>query len=245
MSRRTAAFTLIELLVVIALTAMLTAMLMVALSNSRLAADRMACLSNMRQLEIAHWAFVVDNKGVMLGATASNANTSWIDALTDYDEQLLMRSPVDTSPHFEGGAPVNGDFRLTSYSINYNLLPENPDGFASIDEVSNPTEAVHLVIKVFEGPNAVLDKVNPNAWHAPGLQVAMANAAREIQVNAHGGDEDSLNARSAYGFLDGHAEQLTFEVVYGADGENGFKPKGRGRGKGNNGNGNGRGSGPP
>lgn len=242
MSHRHTGFTIVELLVVIGLTALLIAMLMAALANARLTADRMTCLSNMKQLETAHWAYIADNNGAMLGASVSGANASWVEALTAYDDRLVMRSPVDSSPHFGEGTPVNGRFRLTSYAINYNLLPENPSGFGMIDEVASPSEAVHLVIKVFEGPGAVMDHVNPNAWHAPGLQVAMANAAREIQVNAHGGDEGSLVARSAYGFLDGHAEQLTFEEVYGTDGDNGFKPKGRGQG---NANGNGSGNGPP
>lgn len=242
--RRNTAFTLVELLVVITLTAMLVAMFLAALANSRLAAARMTCLSNMRQIETAHWSYIADNNGKMLGTSTATSNSPWIAALRDYDEKLLMRSPVDQSPHFGGGTPVNGEFRLTSYAINANLSPDNPGGFGKINDVADPSEAVHLVIKTFEGPNAVLDKVNPNAWHAPGLQVAMSNAAQAIQVNAHGGTQDSLSAISAYGFLDGHAEQLTFEEVYGPDGDGGFNPKGQGGGRANgNGNGNGNGGG--
>lgn len=225
------AFTVVELLVVIALIALLMAMFTTALANSRLAADRIACLHNMRQLEIAHWAYLTDNDGVMLAVADTANGESWTEALRDYNEQLLIRSPLDTSPHFAGGTPVNGEFRLTSYSINSNLSPDNPNGLGLIDEVKNPSNAVHFVIKVFKGRNAVLNNVNPNAWHAPGIQRAMANAAKEIQVNAHVGAEDSVSAMSAYGFLDGHAEQLSFEEVYGEDGDGGFNPRGKGKGK--------------
>jgi prepilin-type N-terminal cleavage/methylation domain-containing protein len=231
MSRRSTAFTLIELLVVIALIGLLIAMFTAALASARLTAAQTACLSNMKQMEMAHLAYTVDNDGALLGTSGAGAKSPWTESLRAYDEQLLMRSPIDTSPHFGGGTPVNGKFRLTSYSINTNFSPDSPGGLGLIDEVAKPSEAAHFVIKVFEGPNAVLDKVNPNAWHAPGLQVAMGNAAREIQVNAHGGSEDSVQALSAYGFLDGHAEQLTFEQAYGEDGQGAFQPKGWGAGR--------------
>jgi type II secretory pathway pseudopilin PulG len=229
--RRSTAFTLIELLVVIALTALLLAMFMAALANARLTAARTACLSNVKQLETAHLAYTVDHDGMLIGASDPGTNATWIDSLRPYDAKVLLRSPIDTSPHFAGGTPIDGQFRLSSYAINANFSPDGPGGIRLLDEVADPSESVHFVIKTFEGPNAVLQRVNPNAWHAPGLQIAMANAAREIQVNAHGGSEDSPQALSVYGFLDGHAEQLTFEEVYGPDGQGRFKPRGRSAGR--------------
>ena len=198
-----------------ALIAMLVAMLMAVMARSRQAADQLVCLTNLGQLEKAHWVYMTDNDGMMLGTEASGPKSSWIKVLQSYDDQLLLRSPIDTSPHFSDGTPVHGQFRLTSYAINANLSPDSPVGLQTIDEVVMPSQAVHFVIKVFEGPNAVMDQVNPRAWHAPGLQRALANAAEQIQVNAHGGRADSVRALSAYGFLDGHAERLAFEDVYG------------------------------
>lgn len=235
MLRRPAAFTLVELLVVIVLISLLIGMLMAVLSQSRRAAQRTVCLNNMAQLEKAHLAYTTSNDGLMLGTATADPKSSWIEQLRDFDDQLLMRSPLDTSPHFGGGTPINGKFRLTSYAINYNLSADNPEGMSMIDRLADPSQTVHLVIKTFEGENAVLDHVKPRAWHAPGLRVAMANASKEVQINAHGGDADSLSALSAYGFLDGHAEQATFEQVYGEDGGGGFNPRDRGRGNGNNG----------
>lgn len=226
---RTRAFTLIELLVVISIISLLIAIVLPVLGQARLAGQRTACLSNLRQLETAHWAYLIDNRGVMLGTNHMGMGHSWIDSLRDYDENLLARSPLDTSPHFEGGTPIMGKYRQSSYAINQYLSPDFspamlPGAVGKIDQVNTPGDMIHFVINGYEGMMAVMDHVHPSKWADPNPATQLANAASEMQVNAHGGDKESSAAVSAYGFLDGHAEQLTFEQVYLSGDENLFDP---------------------
>ena len=55
------AFTLIELLVVIAVISILTAVLLPVFANVREKGRRTACMSNMRQIEMALTAYTQDN----------------------------------------------------------------------------------------------------------------------------------------------------------------------------------------
>ena len=220
-SRVHRAFTLIELLVGIAIIALLIGILLPALGRSRDAARRLTCLVNMRSLQTAHWSYMTDHDGWMLGTSHAS---SWIEVLRGYDPMLLLRSPVDESPHFAGGTPVNGQFRQTSYSINYHLSPDNPSGIGRIDLVERPTATAHFVIAAYEGAAAVADHVHPHLWWSPIVQAIPGKAAIEVQTNAHAGDVGTWEAVSNYGFLDGHAESRTFSAVYTSRSDNSFDP---------------------
>lgn len=225
MSRR--AFTLIELLVAVSIIALLIAVLLPALSHARRSAQSVACVSNVRQLETAHWAYMADHKGRMLGTSHGE---SWINILhKQYDPMLLMRSPLDTSPYFDQPEPTSGLYRQTSYSLNLYLSPDGvshgmANAVGQLDNVPNPSATIHSTIGAYQTPSATRDHFHPNAWGRLGPTRAPDFASAEIQTNAHGGDLGQPNAYSAYGYIDGHAEIQPFEAIYASEDQNQFNP---------------------
>lgn len=217
--RATRAFTLVELLVVIAVIALLIGLLLPALGRSRDAARRVADLANVRSIEQAHWVYMGEWDERMLGTSHSG---SWIETLRDYSPGFLLRSPVDTSEHFE--VPIDGVYRKTSYAISYELSPDNPNGVSRLGAVPMPVATVHVVIAAFEGAGAVRDHVHPGLWWSPIPGTIPGKAAAEVQTNAHGGVLGSWGGESAYGFLDAHAEVRRFEDVYSDKDTNSFDP---------------------
>src|SRR3954466_6333492 len=73
---RIAAFTLVELLVVIGIIAIMLAILLPTLARAREAANRVACLSNLRQLAAAVIAYAGENKSHLPEACPTNSTDS-------------------------------------------------------------------------------------------------------------------------------------------------------------------------
>ena len=68
------AFTLVELLVVIAIIAILAALLLAVISQTKGKAQRIQCVNNVRQLGIGLQAFVTDNSFYPLFANSDSSN---------------------------------------------------------------------------------------------------------------------------------------------------------------------------
>lgn len=79
MSRQRAAFTLVELLVVIGIIAVLVAILLPTLSRARAAAQRVQCLSNVRQIGTFMFMYANDYNGVApVGFNASQMQFNYM-----------------------------------------------------------------------------------------------------------------------------------------------------------------------
>ncbi|MEM6334092.1 MAG: type II secretion system protein [Planctomycetota bacterium] len=217
------AFSLIELLVVMAIVAVLIGLLLPTLASARATARQTVCVANMRSIGQAHAVYLVESGGRMLG---TSHGTSWMAVLSGYTEALLLRSPVDASPHF-ADADASGRLRETSYALNYLASPDNGDSAAvgEIDGVLRPSATVHAVIKVFTSPTgaATEDHVHPRLWIGI-FDPPEVLAANEVQTDAYGGRLGTADAASGFVFLDGHAAARRFGEVFLSESENAFFP---------------------
>lgn len=238
-------FSLIELLVVIGIIGLLLAMAIPALNGARQSAMTARCLTNMRNLEQAHWSFMAENNGRLVDAGLGHGSgaheheeDAWIHTLRQYydADKLLRRSPVDDSPYWppeEGGTgetASNGEHRQTSYGINNYLVPgdgQAEGGVSRLSQVPQPGRTVHFLLMTFDNPDyAAADHPHVDDWHfTPNPDLTPARAQQQVQINAHGGEPGSWEAVSVYGFLDGSARSMSFNEVYEDLDHNLFNPK--------------------
>lgn len=248
------AFTLVEALVGIAAVVVLIGVLLPGLTRARGAARAAACLSNIRQLEMAHAMYMDASGGMFIDADlphggGGDARKSWVVALEGYiGAPPVLRSPVDRSPawHVSQGGTSTGPTlseawdllsdddpandpdprsisRWTSYGLNNLVVPSKAPPAAPgtpkhdrIQTVPRPHATVHFLMMAFEGPYARSDHTHVEGW-APVLGAPAdvpRNAARQVEIGAHGGGRESWGAVSNYGFLDGHAATLRFGDVW-------------------------------
>lgn len=166
-------FTLVELLVVMAILALLTGILLPVFAKVRASALSARCVSNMRNLQMAHWMYLQANDGWFIdvgldhGGGHGDEEVTWVNTLQEYyDSPLLLRSPADNSPHWPAdqggmGLPIEGTtdtFRRTSYGVNNFLsrsVPADPvKVYDRLHTVKNHVQTVHFVIMALEGEYA-------------------------------------------------------------------------------------------
>lgn len=104
-------FTLIELLVVIAIIAILAAILLPVLSSAQRRAQRIQCISNLKQLTTAGTLYMSDNNGSVInyGGKVNGTYTTWLDAIAEamptvYGVRLCPTAPNPQANSDQGTA---------------------------------------------------------------------------------------------------------------------------------------------
>ena len=245
---RDSAFTLVELLVVIGIIAVLIAILLPALSAARREANRVKCLSNLRNLAAAQWLYVIDNKGYFVQGGLAHGGAkeheheeiSWFNTLNRYyQNKLVARCPADTSVHWD--TPMSGGaLRRTSYGMNAfldrELCPWGP-GFdttaakslyVKIEKIRRSSEVVQFAEMAYAGDYAASDHVHPNEFSAVTTPDAAipTRIAGQLQSNAHGLRRNKVgwNDTANYTFVDGHVESARLRDVFTSLYVNRFDP---------------------
>jgi prepilin-type N-terminal cleavage/methylation domain-containing protein/prepilin-type processing-associated H-X9-DG protein len=90
-------FTLIELLIVIAIIAILAAMLLPVLSSAEKRAQRIECISNLRQWGLGFHLYATDNNDSM-PAGWTDPNGMWMIALVPYMQSASIGGPMCFCP---------------------------------------------------------------------------------------------------------------------------------------------------
>lgn len=226
------AFTLVELLVVIGIVAVLIAVLLPSLARARQSAVRTACLSNLRQLQVAHTMYAAANQNRVVFAGDGTEQGSWIGLLQPYSANALVRRcPSDFSVHFE--VPIAGSnprrYRSTSYGINNLVSPTHaPFGamrIHKITQVRRPSQVAHFVELAESGAYSAADHVHVQDFNnamIPGLSLGLID--KQMPLGRHGGKPASWSAILNFSFLDGHAESLPIRDAYASPKVNRFDP---------------------
>jgi len=232
---RSRGFTLVELLVVVGIIALLIGLLLPALAKVQHMAKATKDLANVRGLQVAHWNYVVDNRGYLIqaglghGGAHADEGVAWINTLQKYyGNKLVARSPLDTSPYWDTPLVTvpTPQFRRSSYGIN-NFLDREliPYGgpYLKVEKVRRAHATVHFIPMAYGGDFAASDHPHVENWEDYGTPAEVAST--QLQINAVRGQLGKGTAVANWGFLDGHAEAMKFDDVYRSSLDNRFDPK--------------------
>jgi len=218
--RARAAFTLLELIVVLGIISMLAGLLFPALHRARANAQRVQCLSNLRQCVVAALAYTEDHNGYFPPAQYREAGTlyawdfivrtSWDSGEKDVDVQpgLLWggggTAAIQQCPSFRGAANWHND-PYTGYNYNTSYIGHG-DGEhittpARIDQIRDPANCALFGDGQYDaGANKFM--------RAPCADVAGGGDGWGSSMRYAGTQGFRHLGRTNVGFADGHAASL-------------------------------------
>ncbi len=163
--RKSFKFTLIELLVVIAIIAILAALLLPSLNSARNQAKSIGCMSNLKQLVLAHMTYAGDNNNwIWVVGYSDPGYDMWVETLTGGNHfpqpQYMKRSnafacPSSSQPTFNSSTSIymtygmyrssaDGDYSAKGYSFATPGVPSwnQANTQYNIDKIPSPSRFI-------------------------------------------------------------------------------------------------------